>query len=397
MRIGLIAWERFSYGGVSRIISSLVNELSQNDDIEIKILCLKEKRFFQNVYGIDVTRVDFSFMELSNAQKARREVANRLFEKIVKTGSDKLLYKFPYIKYASSYLKKISSWINNNEFDIVMFSSGFEDSIQLAIIKEQISPHVKLIAWSHASFKDYFREEGGLYSKGIRRLWSFYYKRFDAIVVLSDADIQFCKQYLDIDAVRIYNSNSFVPVNKSPLNSHRFLYVGALSKNKGFDLLVDAFVEFSKVNKDWNLDIYGEGPGREYIENAIKANDLKNRMHLYNYTTNVEKVYCEHDILIFPSRYEGFGIVQIEAASCGLPVIAAELPITKELIGRYNYGELYKWNDSKSLVSTMLSLIEKDLKPYSDNGITAAKDFKISLIANDWLSLFNSLTNEKES
>lgn len=391
MRIGLIAWERFSYGGVSRIISSLVNELSQNNDIEIKILCLKEKRFFQNVYDIDVRRVDFSFMELSNVQKARREVANRLFGKIVKTGSDKLLYRFPYIKYAASYLKKISSWINNNGFDIVMFSSGFEDSIQLAIIKEQISPHVKLIAWSHASFKDYFREEGGLYSNGIRRLWSFYYKRFDAIVVLSDADIQFCKQYLDIDAVRIYNSNSFVPVNKSPLNSHRFLYVGALSKNKGFDLLVDAFVEFSKVNKDWNLDIYGEGPGREYIENAIKANDLKNRMHLYNFTTNVEKVYCAHDILIFPSRYEGFGIVQIEAASCGLPVIASDIPITRELMSKYRFGELFEWNNPHDLAMKMLDFTNIDLRGYASHGILASHDFRIEDISKQWETLFKSL------
>ena len=51
MKIGLIAWERFSYGGVSRIISSVVNELLLNNEIELKILCLKEKNFFQNVYG----------------------------------------------------------------------------------------------------------------------------------------------------------------------------------------------------------------------------------------------------------------------------------------------------------------------------------------------------------
>lgn len=397
MRIGLIAWERFSYGGVSRTISSLVNELSKNDDIELKILCLKEEKFFQNVYNIDTKKVEFTFMELSNVQKARREIANRLFEKIVKTGSDRLLYKFPYIKYASSYLKRISSWINKHEFDIVMFSSGFEDSIQLAIIKDEISPEVKLIAWSHASFKDYFREDGGLYSEGIRRLWSYYYKRFDALVVLSDADLQFCKHYLDIDGTRIYNPNSFLPANRSALNTKRFLYVGALSHNKGFDIAIDAFVEFSKVNREWNLDIYGEGLGRKYIEDTIKVHNLKDRIHLYKYTPNVEQVYCEHDILIFPSRYEGFGIVQIEAASCGLPVIAAELPITKELIGTYHYGEIFKWNDSKSLASIMQKLITVDLKPYSDNGITAAKDFDISLIAKDWLSLFNSLTNGKKS
>lgn len=397
MKIGLIAWERFSYGGVSRIISSVVNELLLHNEVELKILCLKEKNFFQNVYGIDVNRVEFTFMELSNTQKARREVANRLYETVVKIGSKKLLYYYPYMKYASSYLNKMVSWINQNEFDIVMFSSGFEDCIQLAIIKERISPHVKLIGWSHASFKDYFREDRRWCSEGNKRLWSHYYKNFDAIVVLSDADVEYCKQYLGLDAVRIYNSNSFLPHSRSTLDHKKFVYVGSLSENKGFDLMVDAFVEFAKVNKEWTVDIYGEGPGREYVMNAIRLNNLDERMHLYNYTTNVEKIYCEHDILIFPSRYEGFGIVQIEAASCGLPVIAADLPVTKELIGKYHYGELSNWNDSQSLAKTMLGMIDKDLKAYSDNGIKAAEDFKIEIIAKQWLTLFKLLLNEKKS
>lgn len=390
MKIGLIAWERFSYGGVSRIISSIVNELSLKEDVEIKILCLKNKRFFQNVYDIDTNRVEFTFMELSNLQKVRREIANRLFSKIVKTGSDKLLYKYPYIKYAPSYLKKIVNWINANNFDSVMFSSGFEDCIQLAIIKKWINPNVRLIAWSHASFKDYFREDIGVTSEGHRRLWSHYYKNFDKIVVLSNADVDFCRQYLGLEAVRIYNSNSFNPRNRSKLNHKKFLYVGSLSYNKGFDLMVDAFVEFSKVNKEWSLDIYGEGPGHDYVKNAIVNNNLDKRMYLHDYDTDVEKIYCEHDILIFPSRYEGFGIVQIEAASCGLPVIAAELPITKELIGKYHYGELFQWNDAKSLTEMMLKLIDIDVHEYSDNGIKAANNFKIDSIAKEWLTLFKN-------
>lgn len=395
MKIGLIAWERFSYGGVSRIISSVVNELLLHNEVELKILCLKEKNFFQNVYGIDVNRVDFTFMELSNTQKARREVVNRLYETVVKTRSKKLLYYYPYMKYASSYLNKMASWINRNEFDIVMFSSGFEDCIQLAIIKERISPHVKLIGWSHASFKDYFREDRRWCSEGNKRLWSHYYKNFDAIVVLSDADVEYCKQYLGLDAVRIYNSNSFSPRSRSTLNHKKFVYVGSLSENKGFDLMVDAFVEFAKVNNDWSIDVYGEGPGRDYVNNAILKNNLKHRMCLYKYTKDVESIYYNHDVLIFPSRYEGFGIVQIEAASCGLPVIAAELPVTKELMGKYHYGGLFTRNDVKSLTATMLSFTTKDLQVYSDNGVKAAKDFKIEKIAQEWLTLFKSICTER--
>lgn len=397
MRIGLIAWERFSYGGVSRIISSIVKELSCHTDIEIKVLCLKKEKFFQNVYGIDTQKVEFSFMELTPFQKLRREIANKMFSGIVKTGINNLLYLFPYIKYADSYLNKIASWINTNSFDIVMFSSGFEDSIQLAAIKERINNNIKLISWSHASFKDYFRKDKGLLAIGQRKLWKYYYKRFDSIVVLSDADVRNCKEYLDLPAIRIYNSNSFLPSHRTTLNHKRFVYVGSLSYNKGYDLMVDAFIEFAKKNRDWDIDIYGEGEGRIYVENSISKNNLADRMHLYDYTNDIETIYSKHDVLIFPSRYEGFGIVQIEAASCGLPVIASDIPITNELIGKYQYGTLFKWNNAHSLAETMLQFISSDFSKYSENAIEAAKDFKVDIITQEWVKMFKSLIYGKSN
>ena len=391
MKVGFIAWERFSYGGISRTISSVINELSK--DTDIKVLCLKDKIYFENVYNIDTTKVEFTFTELTTIQKIRREITNKIFEKYEITNNKFFLQNLPKIKYAKSYLNKIINWINSNNFDIVVFASGFEDCIQLAALKDKIKQCPKLVAWSHAGFTDYFREDYKIRSLNHQNLWKHFYKEFDAIVVLSDADVTECHKYLGLNATRIYNANSFSPNTRTNLNNKSFVYVGALSKTKGSDILIDAFVEFSKINKDWNLTFCGEGGIREYIEEQILKYNLKSRVNLYNYTTDVESIYNKNDIFILPSRFEGFGIVQIEAASCGLPIIASELAITKELVSKYNYGELFEYNNPSSLAKVMLSIIDKDLSYYSKNAFVAAKDFEISKISNEWRMLFKNLTN----
>jgi len=389
MKVGFIAWERFSYGGISRIISDLVNELSK--DMEIDILCLKNEKSFENVYNIDTYKINFSFIELSTIQKIRREIANKILEKINISSNNFLLKIFPYIKYSNSYLNRIAKWINSKNFDIVVFASGFEDCIQLATIKNKINPNTKLIAWSHAGFTDYFRPDYKIRSNNQQNLWKYYYNRFDAIVVLSDADIISCKKYLNLNATRIYNSNSLEPKARTKLNNKSFVYIGSLSKTKGTDILIDAFVKFAEKNNDWNLNICGEGKIREYIEAQINKHNLSSRVKLYNYTTDVESVYLNNDIFILPSRFEGFGIVQIEAISCGLPIIASELAITKELISKYNYGKIFKHGDPYSLSKMMLWMANQNLATYSENGYKAAKDFKKEIIALEWKALFNKL------
>lgn len=391
LKIGFIAWERFAYGGVSRVLSSLLNNIS--DDFEIKVLCLKDKSFFQNVYNIDTFKIEFSFFEMTLAQKIRRELINKLFQKGLMSKKFWTNYYLP-LKYAKSYLLKIAKWINQNEFDIVVFSTGFEDSIQLAALKDLISSNTKIVTWSHAAFTDYFRNKS--LQEKLQSIWHKYFKNFDAIVVLSDADCNACKDMLGLDSVRIYNPNSFIPTSHTSLNHKKFLYLGALSETKGSDILIDAFIKFSKFNSEWSLSVYGEGAIKDALEDKINKSNIQDRVSFSPYILDVQNVYCDHDVFILPSRYEGFGVVQIEAASCGLPIIAAELPVTKELISKYKYGVTFKWADSTSLAQRMIDISKSNLTTYSDNGTSAAKDFMPEKIFSEWKSLFNALVNNEK-
>lgn len=390
-KICFIAWERFGYGGVSRTISNLVNSLSQNFYYDISILCLKQQKYFQNIYKIDTRKVKFTYLELSLIQKIRRDIFGYIFSKFPIFTSHFMVKLYPKLRYPRSYLLKIINYINQNEFDIVIFSSGFEDCLQLAIIKHQLHSNINLIAWSHASFLNYFEGKGRMLSINQQAVWKHYYKNFDKIVVLSDADVFACKKYLDLDSIRIYNSISLSPQKLTSLENRKFIFVGALSKCKGADILIDGFINFARKEATWSLDIYGEGPIEEYIRHQINLHSLEDRVLLYGNTSDVVDKYSEASILLFCSRYDGFGIVQAEAMCCGLPIIAARIPITEELIEKHQVGELFEWANPISMAEIMLSFIDKDISIYSRNGIKLSKQFTIEQISSDWNLLFRTL------
>lgn len=376
-RIGFIAWERFGYGGISRVVSTLISNLTE--DFDIKVLCLKKEKFFQNVYNIDTKKVEFAFTEMTFLQKIRREFANRV---LCKNNMSFLIKKYPYLKYSTSYLKQIAAWINNNEFDIVIFSTGFEDCLQLAVIKPMLITTPKLIAWSHTGFSYYF--ENPKNKKFKQELWKHYYKVFDSIVVLSDTDVIDCKKNLNLNSVRIYNPNSFTPTKRTNLCSKKFLYLGSLSETKGTDILINAFIEFAQTNQEWGLDIYGEGTITKWVQYTLEEHKLQDRVKIHPYTLEVEDIYVNHDVFILPSRYEGFGIVQIESAGCGLPLISSDVAISCELIGKYHHGILFKRFDSHDLAKKMQIMTNADLSSYSNNAIKAAKNFTIETIISEW-------------
>lgn len=391
MKICFIAWDRFSYGGVSRIVSGIVNSLC--NDFDVTIFCLKKEHFVENIYNVDKERVRFYYHEMTMLQKVRRSIADKI---AVSTKSFTYSWSakyYPILKYSRKYLQKMINHINQEKYDIVIFSSGFEDSLQLAYIKNYLNAQIKLVSWSHASFNDYFETKGKFRAKTFELVWKQFYKNFDRVIVLSDSDVAYCTKKIGIMPKRIYNANSFSPSNISTLNTKKFISVGALSYHKGTDILINAFVKFSKNEEDWILEIYGEGPLKEYVKNKIQANKLSNRVFIYPNSNQLDKIYPTASVFLFCSRYEGFGIVQIEAMSCGLPIIASDLPITRELVLASEAGELFERENSDSLKNKMLDFINKDLTQYARNGIEFSHGFKMDKISEEWKIMLKELSN----
>lgn len=108
------------------------------------------------------------------------------------------------------------------------------------------------------------------------------------------------------------------------------LSVGRLVKRKGFQWF--AAKVMPRLPDDHHYLICGTGPMHEDIADAIEANNLEGRVHLLGYTSEslLSGLYNVSDALIMPNipvegDMEGFGIVALEAASCGTPVVASDM------------------------------------------------------------------------
>ncbi|MFH1192472.1 MAG: glycosyltransferase family 4 protein [bacterium] len=118
---------------------------------------------------------------------------------------------------------------------------------------------------------------------------------------------------------------------KSVSKNHCLLTVGRLVKRKGHDMVIKALPKVIKKIPNVSYIIGGDGENRAYLENLVKECNMQNYVKFLGRVDDEEKdkLYKNCNIFIMPSRnidgdVEGFGIVYIEAASYGKPVIAGK-------------------------------------------------------------------------
>jgi len=119
--------------------------------------------------------------------------------------------------------------------------------------------------------------------------------------------------------------NPIAPSDLKPIDSgSRLVAVGRLDRQKGFDILIDAFARVASDHPQWQLHIWGEGPEQADLERRIADHLLTDRIILRGVSARPRGWIEEADVFVLSSRYEGFPNVLGEALSAGLPVIATD-------------------------------------------------------------------------
>jgi len=101
---------------------------------------------------------------------------------------------------------------------------------------------------------------------------------------------------------------------------HRFVAVGRLSRQKGYDGLVRTIAQY---RTDCHVVIFGDGPERARLESMIGETGLKDRIELRGFDPDPAPWVAGADALLLPSLWEGLPNVALEALALGTPVIAA--------------------------------------------------------------------------
>lgn len=138
--------------------------------------------------------------------------------------------------------------------------------------------------------------------------------------------------------------------------------VANLIHYKAHDVLVDAWQRVVATVPDAMLWIVGEGPERESITKAIAAAGLSSRVRMLGSRTDVPDLLAAADVLVHPSREEGFSNALLEAMAAGLPVVAANVGGNREAVVAEATGLLVPADDAAGLAeATIRLLVDRDL------------------------------------
>lgn len=164
----------------------------------------------------------------------------------------------------------------------------------------------------------------------------------------------------------------------------KFVYVGSITKTKGIEFLVNAFVKLRKITTTKNqVELHVYGCGKEEIINCICQFD-KVFHHGQVDQFSLREILPSYNVLILPSTYdnEGHPGVIIEAFMAGLPVIASSLPGICEIIEDQQNGILIQAGDNEQLVAAMLHLLHnRDLiKRMSENALKSSIGFDAKIL-----------------
>lgn len=166
----------------------------------------------------------------------------------------------------------------------------------------------------------------------------------------------------------------------------RALFVGRFDRQKGFDTLLDAMALL--VDSPVKLVAIGGS-----VLEKEKKRELPNVEYLgWLDQAAVTRYYSCVDVLVMPSRWEGFAMVPLEAMSWGLPVIGSNIPPLAELISNNENGLLFETNSSADIVRILSNIRVESLQTYSVNARrTVLENFNYQLMAAKTFELYSEV------
>lgn len=193
----------------------------------------------------------------------------------------------------------------------------------------------------------------------------------------------------------VYNAGldkSIEQKKEEPLNLPKGVYhlvaVGRLTKQKGFDVLLEALALVQK-QIDFHCTIIGEGPERKNLELQRNKLRLSSKVSLPGFQENPYAYYAKADVFVLSSRWEGFGNVIVEAMACETPVIATRCDFgPDEIIEHGKNGLLVNVEEPQALADAIALLLSNPelRQELAAEGLQRAKDFSDEKISLEYLN-----------
>lgn len=249
--------------------------------------------------------------------------------------------------------------------------------------------NVQHICWEHFNFE----VDLGVRLRRVGRVWAARYA--DAVVTLTEHDRQLWQQGIsNIQAkmLSIANPSPFKVVNQLPAQAHKtILAVGRLRPEKGFDLLLQAWQQVVADFPDWKLRIVGSGEQEQALKQQAQQLKIASNVDWIAATPEIAAQYTQASIYCLSSRFEGFGMVLLEALSFGLPIVAFNCPIGPREILKDSHNLLVQAENVVALAQGLEQMIRLNVIEYDEiakKNQQLVQKYAITQIVKQWQQLF---------
>lgn len=347
------------------------------------------------VNNMDQEKFDITVQTLEAADPAGLLVSGIRYKAInrCKTGMGKKLCSY-WLRLCAE-LKWLYPLYIRDDYDI---EAAYLECGPTKILAGSTNKKARKIAWVHCDLK---RKEG---IEAQQEKLKGYYRRYDkAVCVAGTVKESFDALFGDAaESVVLYNVNDEADVMEKagagevpPLDVPVIAAVGRLCHEKGVDRLLEACARLKAGGTAFHLRIVGDGPDREALEKIARELGLEDDAEFMGFQANPYPIMAGADVIVCPSRFEGFSTVVTESLILGRPVVTTPCSGMKELLGDSEFG-LITADSTEGICEGLKKMLEDSelRRHYAEAAAIRGKAFSKERLVREAEAFFLELLNK---
>lgn len=231
---------------------------------------------------------------------------------------------------------------------------------------------------------------------------------YDGVVCISDGiqkvlidegvdqrRVKTIRSVVDTDFCRVAPDRAWFDQTFSYANDDIVIGVVAqLIERKGHKVLFEALKPIFAKNKRVQLMVLGKGPLRQTLQDWVREQQLEQRIRFFGFRDDIQRVLPNLYLVAHPAFTEGLGVALLQAAACGVPVVASSVGGIPEAVADQEHGLLVSPNNVQQLTLALQRLIQN---PELRNrwGVKARErmvnEFSIAAMAKQYFDIYKNL------
>ena len=349
MKILMLSWEYPPriVGGISTVVHDLSKRLIK-DGHEVTVVTYRDGDvpYYENDNGVEVYRVDNYIIRPNNfidwIMQLNFNMITKVTEIINKKGKFDVIHAHDWlVAYAAKSLKQ--------SFDIPMIATiHATEAGRNSGIHDEIQRYINDTEWMLTYEATEVIVNSNFMKCELQRLFGLPFEKIDVIPNGISQTI-YDNVVKDYDFRRKFASD----------NEKIILFAGRLVYEKGIQNLIAAMPKILSGYHDSKLVICGKGGMINELKEQVKFLRIENKVYFTGQLNRKDlcKMYKCADVAVFPSTYEPFGVVAIEAMSAEIPVVVSDIGGLNEIVEHGVNGMKSYTGNANSLADSILSLL----------------------------------------